>query len=288
MGPRSAALVLATGVAACGTPGTSATSVELLSSRAAGERHGAGRLEPGGKPVEGPGARGAPGAWRHPGEGVRPVVVELFTSEGCSSCPPADRVLMQLHEAGAGGVPVIALEHHVDYWNELGWEDPFSSGASTARQRAYRAARRSTTIFTPEAVVDGVRSLNGSDGDGLAEVIAGRAHEPALPLRVVFGGGSGSGERVEVVLDGEPSRAARLHVAVVEHGLITRVPRGENAGRTLAHGPVVRWFHDAGRARAGATVVRLGVPMSETCAVVAIVQAEEQGEILGAAVHAAR
>jgi hypothetical protein len=168
----------------------------------------------------------------------RAVVVELFSSEGCSSCPPADTVLARLaREQPVAGAEVIALELHVDYWNGLGWADPFSTPAFTARQRAYADAFGKRSVYTPQLVVDGAAELVGSDAEGARGAIAAAAREAKTRVQV-----SRNGDRVSISLTDptEGTGAADVWLAVTEDGLSTAVPRGENAGATLAHGPVVR------------------------------------------------
>lgn len=109
----------------------------------------------------------------------RAVVVELFSSEGCSSCPPADVVLRNLARAGThGSAEIIAIEEHVDYWNYLGWADPFSNAAWTARQRAYAQAMGFRGVYTPQAVIDGQADVIGSDQQGILEAIAEASKRP--------------------------------------------------------------------------------------------------------------
>ena len=167
----------------------------------------------------------------------RAVVIELFTSEGCSSCPPADAVLRRLaREPMIGGAEVIALEEHVDYWNGLGWADPFSSPAYSARQRAYADAMHRHGVYTPQLVVDGAAELLGSHESGARRAIENAAG--SSKARVDLGR---DGARIVVTVPQESSAAgAEVFVGVTESDLTTAVPRGENAGATLAHGPVVR------------------------------------------------
>jgi hypothetical protein len=168
----------------------------------------------------------------------QPVVVELFSSEGCSSCPPADAVLARLaREQPVAGAEVIALEYHVDYWNYLGWTDPFSSAAFTARQRAYADASGRRGVYTPELVVDGAAELVGSNEPGARKVIAAAAREAKVKVQVTR---SGDKVSIAVVDPAESSGASDVWLAITEDGLTTAVPRGENAGATLAHGPLVR------------------------------------------------
>jgi hypothetical protein len=166
-----------------------------------------------------------------------PVLLELFSSEGCSSCPPADALLRKIAADGLPGTSVIALEWHVDYWNDLGWADPFSSPVATERQHAYARQLRTRSIYTPQLVVDGVAELVGGDEPRLRDEGAHAASRPhALISLALLADG-----RVRISSSQSPAGAALL-LAVTEEGLTTAVQRGENSGRTLAHGPVVRWF----------------------------------------------
>jgi hypothetical protein len=207
-----------------------------------------------------------------------PVIVELFSSEGCSSCPSADAVLRTLE---VPGVEVIPLEWHVDYWNDLGWADPFSSPAATGRQRWYAAVLRSRGMYTPQMVVAGSREFVGSDRERAEAAI----REAAARGRVVMGlTGAGQGH-VKITGDLGNGRAA-LHIAITESGLETAVPAGENAGRTLAHAPVVRWAA-ADQAVRGSFTVTVDVPSHpswhrDRLSIVAWVQ-DADGSIRGAA-----
>ncbi len=165
-----------------------------------------------------------------------PVVVELFSSEGCSSCPAADEVLRELDEKQPiSGVQVIPLEMHVDYWNDLGWADPFSSAALTQRQQSYSDARHASGVFTPEAVVDGMGSVVGSQRGALTDRIreAAQRNHVAVGLAVEKGA-------LRISIPSAPIAAVDAWIAYAEVGLSTEVTRGENAGRTLRHAPVVR------------------------------------------------
>lgn len=167
----------------------------------------------------------------------QPVLVELFSSEGCSSCPPADAVLARLSkEQPVAGAEVIALELHVDYWNDLGWSDPFSNAAFTARQRAYIDAFGQRGAYTPQMVIDGHAEMVGSNEPAARAAIATAAREPRARIAIAR-----SGEKVSIEVEDLPAgEVADLWLAITEDGLSTAVPRGENAGETLAHGPVVR------------------------------------------------
>jgi hypothetical protein len=166
-----------------------------------------------------------------------PVLVELFTSEGCSSCPPADRLLASL--AAGQSVPgalVVPLSLHVDYWNRLGWKDAFSSPRYTERQGAYSAHFGGPgRVYTPQMVVDGRIEFVGSDERAARRAIEAAAREPNAFVRVVP---LAAGD-VHVTVAGAAARAD-VYLAVVEDGLASDVTRRENAGKELAHAAVAR------------------------------------------------
>ena len=179
-----------------------------------------------------------------------PVLVELFTSEGCSSCPPADDVLSKLVRADAiSGVEVIALGEHVDYWNNLGWTDPYSNAIFSQRQREYSQIFDRDSVYTPQMIVDGHDQFVGSDWSRARASIITAAKTPkgridlslsktasldqassilSLTIQITDLPERSSGDKAEVVL------------ALTENNLQTQVPRGENRGRQLRHNAVVR------------------------------------------------
>lgn len=169
------------------------------------------------------------------------ILVELFTSEGCSSCPPADAALARLHQAQpVPGVSLLVLSEHVDYWNDQGWKDPFSSAQFTARQGRY-----GERIYTPQAVVDGHIDVLGSDEEGIVRAAKGAALEPHGTLTVTRASG---GHRLHLAASALPPHGpSQVMLAVVEDGLVSKVARGENAGRTLSHTAVVRALEAVGR-----------------------------------------
>jgi hypothetical protein len=191
-------------------------------------------------------------------QGATPVVVELFTSEGCSTCPPADRLLARLeHTQPVPGAEIIALEQHVDYWNNLGWNDPFSSAQFTERQAEYVHSLSASTSYTPQMIVDGKAEFVGSNEREALSTIAKSARTPkaaieleqrqdpkiaagTVPLRVRLESltGRSAGDTVEVVL------------AITESGLSSSVTRGENAGEQLEHRAVVRELRVIGKVNA--------------------------------------
>jgi hypothetical protein len=190
-----------------------------------------------------------------------PVIVELFTSEGCSSCPPADAVLAQLQkEQPVREAEIIALSEHVDYWNYIGWADPFSSPAFSARQEAYSTAFRREGIYTPQMVVDGRSEFVGSNSYKAREAIAKAAREPKAVVEIAASGSENEKDRRAIRLkvsirDVPPAQQgdfAEVIVAVTEDNLASSVSRGENAGRKLPHASVVREMRALGRIDPGA------------------------------------
>jgi hypothetical protein len=205
--------------------------------------------------------------------GGRPIVVELFTSEGCSSCPPADALLAEL----AMHPDVLALSFHVDYWDGPGWKDPFSSREATQRQDRYKALLDLATVYTPQIVVDGRWQAVGSDRAEVKRALdlARRDHSD-LPIKLAIDRGnaqiklSAVGDAASVLLIGFDRR----HVSAVKGG--------ENGGRTLAHVDVVRDI--AKVAQSSGSTNEIAAPIRWHCDRVAAIVQGEDGQILGVAV----
>ncbi len=175
----------------------------------------------------------------------QPILVELFTSEGCSSCPPADDILAKLDSAQpVPGAQIIVLSEHVTYWNSLGWHDPFSSEAMTERQNQYSNRFGLGEVYTPQAVVDGAQELVGSDERKLTRTIAQRASTPKTPLTISDAHWSGNSVRFSVQATHAPE--SNLVAALAEESAQSSVARGENGGRTLRHVAVVRTLQSFG------------------------------------------
>ena len=172
-----------------------------------------------------------------------PVVVELFTSEGCSSCPPADQLLSKLlNEQPVAGVRIIPLGMHVTYWDQLGWKDPASLKGATERQQEYGRRFGEDRVYTPQAVIDGRAELVGSDEAGVKRAIAKAAREPHLAMQL-SASIKPDGIYATVTVDNVPMHGqepTRDVLIVSEDGLTSMVKRGENGGRTLRHDAVVR------------------------------------------------
>lgn len=217
-----------------------------------------------------------------PPESSAVAVVELFTSEGCSSCPPADRLVRRLVDsARAQDRPIYALSFHVDYWNRLGWTDPYSEAAYSRRQRQYSEALGVDT-YTPQIVVNGREAMVGSRARTVRRALRSALSAPAPVAVQVALDTTAAPLAVGYRLKGDVPADADLRLAVVERGLSQRVTRGENAGRTLRHANVVRSFVSVAAAPDG--TARLPLPDAvdrSQASVMAFVQ-DPAGPILGA------
>ena len=170
-----------------------------------------------------------------------PVLVELFTSEGCSSCPSADRLLIELHrQQPIAGADILVLSEHVDYWNRLGWTDPFSDESFSKRQSWY-SMHWPTRVYTPQAIVDGTKEFVGSDRKAMRRAIEAAVRRPKQPIEIRAGAVLDDRLRVAVDLPDAPGkRPADVYLALVEDDLVNHVGRGENRGLRLEHVGVVR------------------------------------------------
>ena len=178
-----------------------------------------------------------------------PVLVELFTSEGCDSCPPADQVLMRLaRERSIGGADVIVMSEHVDYWNHLGWKDPFSSRLFTDRQNAYASALGKDGVYTPQMIVDGRYDVLGGNYAEVARTLSRASRSSKGSMKVTM---QSRGNEVVLHVEASPSNeAANIYLAVTEDNLFNNVSRGENKGLRLNHAAVVRRLTLLGTAKA--------------------------------------
>ncbi len=187
----------------------------------------------------------APASWHARAANQTPVLVELFTSEGCSSCPPADTLLQRLVDTSpVAGAHIIALGEHVDYWDQQGWTDRFSSAALTNRQRIYSQAFNLDSIYTPQLVVDGRAECVGSDAAAARRAIGQALSGPHGVVHLTIEAAHGDTVAVSVSTADlpTPGRGDRdeVVVAVTEDHLKSDVRRGENRGHVLAHAAVVR------------------------------------------------
>src|SRR5262249_1728923 len=181
------------------------------------------------------------------------VIVELFTSEGCSSCPPADDILARLARTQpVRNAEIIALSEHVDYWNQLGWTDPFSSPVFSARQNDYAQVFRGEGVYTPQVIVDGRVQFVGGNLSKAIDAIGRAATAPKAEVLISLLESPGNGiRRLRVQVEHLPKLSegdvAEITLAVTENDLRSNVARGENAGRKLSHSAVVRRLSTLGQ-----------------------------------------
>jgi hypothetical protein len=223
-----------------------------------------------------------------PGVPHKAVVVELFTSEGCSSCPPADELLGHLRQdLSAKNVQVIPLGFHVDYWNELGWKDRFSSAEFTQRQEQYTRSLKVDGPYTPEMVVDGAVEFVGNDAGRAQSTIRQQASQLETAQVKIARAGA---EQLTIQVKGPVSLNANALVmlAITEDNLSTQVGSGENGGRTLHHAAVVRELRQVGTLKNGALETAVPLKLGKDwkrndLRAVVFVQNGPSGKIEGAA-----
>jgi hypothetical protein len=212
-------------------------------------------------------------------ESKRLVVVELFTSQGCNSCPPADAFLGELAQRD----DVIPLSLHIDYWDYIGWRDPFASPAMTERQRAYADALSLRYVYTPQVIVQGRFDIAGNRRDEiLAAIEEAKAVPPGLSIEIVREGM----EKVKLSAGHAPPEGATIWLAIFDRKHETEVSRGENAGKLLKDYNVVRIFERLGTWTGEAMEIPVdlkaaGVSGHDRCAI--IVQEGRNGPVLAAA-----
>jgi len=201
-----------------------------------------------------------------------PVLIELFTSEGCSSCPPADRLLEQLDSRA------VILSEHVDYWNHDGWADPFSSADLTARQEAYSRRFHIEGPYTPQMVIDGVEQFTGSDASRAARELAAAADRPKTPIRLAR-----TANGIQVNIDNAKT-AAGVFVVLADNSGESNVSAGENRGRRLHHVSIARSLRRVGTVERGGKFekeIALGGKARER-RVIVFLQEKESGPVSGA------
>jgi hypothetical protein len=207
--------------------------------------------------------------------GERPIVVELFTSEGCSSCPPADKLLAEL----ANRPDVVALSFHVDYWDRLGWKDPYSSHEATERQNRYAMLLDLTSVYTPQIIVDGKWQAVGSDRADVEHALdLARRSRKEIPVTLALDHG-----RAQVQLSAADTASAKLLLIGFDRRHVSAVKRGENGGRTLTHVDVVRGIEEVARLTGNPDEIE--VPIRWQCDRIAAVVQAADGRILGVAVR---
>ena len=221
-----------------------------------------------------------------------PVLVELFTSEGCSSCPPADALLEKLDRSqSVSGAELIVLSEHVDYWNGIGWKDPYSSREYSERQSAYAAQFGLGSIYTPQMVVDGHFEFVGSDERRASQAIKEAARASKARVSISLSSSDGNAITVHVEAGPLPSSAdtqsAGVFLAIADNSDESQVSGGENSGRKLQHVGVLRKLTRIGAVDASAGFSRdidldLKSRNHGNLRIVVIVQEAEVGRVLGA------
>lgn len=220
----------------------------------------------------------------------QPVLVELFTSEGCSDCPPADALLAKLDQQQfVPGADAIVLSEHVTYWNHQGWRDPFSLDALDARQQAYAREFALSEVYTPQAVVDGAEQLVGSDAAKLKMAVAHAANEPKVDIEIENAHREPDGA-IDFTVRAANKGKGRLVAALAENATVSEVSRGENAGRTLHHVAVVRAMKEFSGSAADGRKLELNDPdaangksSGEPLRVVVFLEDRWNGHVMGAA-----
>ena len=217
----------------------------------------------------------------------RTVVVELFTSEGCSSCPPADELLTHLrHDLATKNIQVVPLGFHVDYWNSLGWKDRFSSADYSHRQEQYARSLKVDGPYTPQMVVDGAEEFVGSSARQAERAIGNAARKPEIAVVKLSAAGTDQ-LSIDVKAPAAAGDAGVL-LAITEDNLSTNIGSGENNGRTLHHAAVVRELRLLGRLHDGSFQVSIPIKLEkdwkrEDLRAVVFVQQGDAGKIEGAA-----
>jgi hypothetical protein len=225
-----------------------------------------------------------------------PVLIELFTSEGCSSCPPADIFLQKLDRGQPiAGAQLIVLSEHVTYWDQDGWKDPNSSASLTDRQSSYEGALGEKTVFTPQLIVDGTQQMRLGSPQQIKDLLQKAAATPKVPIRigeVTVDPGSPTTLRVHLETDANfEKHNADVYVAIALDHVESQVLRGENGGRHLVHVAVVQELTKVGKLQKGKTFthdVQLKLKPGtdpKNVRLVALVQESGPGKVLGAAVR---
>ena len=214
-----------------------------------------------------------------PNVGEQPVLVELFTSQGCSSCPPADELLRKIgHDPSLRG-RAIPLAYHVDYWDHLGWRDPFSSRSWSQRQYEYVHSMQLDSAYTPQVVINGTRQMVGSSSAQIYRAIeeeSKRAVEGSVSIRT-------DGNDI-VVRASSPHGGVEVVVVAFENGASTNVLRGENSGRTIANDSIVREFKRIATLDGkGVVEERVKLPLGPHMGAAAFLQDAKTRQVLAAA-----
>ena len=207
-------------------------------------------------------------------------VVELFTSEGCSSCPPADLLVEKLSKIKQDNV--IILAYHVDYWDRLGWKDAFSQSKFSERQRKYANYFNLNTIYTPQIVVNGEEQFVGSDESALNSALKKSAKSSKISgLKIQIWKADQHKISITYILESFDSNE-KLNFALVQNAAVTQVKRGENSNRTLSHVDIVIDFQSVNAAKSGTVLLDSEKFRSSDFHIVAFLQNEKTGHILEA------
>jgi len=224
-----------------------------------------------------------------------PILVELFTSEGCSSCPPADLLLQKMDTQPIAGAQLIVLSEHVTYWDHDGWKDPNSSSVLTDRQSSYESALRHDTSFTPQIIVDGTEEIRVGNPQHISDVLHKEKDDPKLPVHITqlaIDPGNPNLLRARIETDANPGkRTADVYVALALSHVESQVLRGENGGRHLVHVAVVQQLTKLGKLPKGSTFaqeVQLQLAPGtdpDNLRLIAFVQEPGPGRLVGAAME---
>jgi hypothetical protein len=213
------------------------------------------------------------------------AVIELFTSEGCSSCPPADELVSQIQKEYKDQ-PVYILAYHVDYWNRLGWRDVFSNAAYSARQYEYGKYLKIPQVYTPQIVVNGKKEFVGSEEGTLRNAIKGSLKQDAS-AQITLTGLKTDGNKATLHYQTEGNGAnSVLLLALVEKAAVSNVKAGENRGRKLAHVQIIRELNSVALTNGRGGVESINLPKEfspQGWEVIALIQNTNTGEIVGAA-----
>lgn len=214
------------------------------------------------------------------------AVIELFTSQGCSSCPSADQLLSQtIADAKKDGRKIIALSFHVDYWNRLGWADPFSDKKYSERQSEYASQLNLRSVYTPQTIVNGSSEMVGSDANALEDAVSHSLKEKTTVAFKTLTATQEEGKPIHLkfALDGSYSDC-KINFALVSINETTIIKRGENGGRTLKNENVVRQFLSVNASNQGElNFASSPQPLKNNTAVISFVQRTNDLKIIGAA-----
>jgi hypothetical protein len=215
-----------------------------------------------------------------PGQGF--AVLELFTSEGCSSCPPAEELLERLQKE-AGNKPIYILAYHVDYWNRLGWKDVFSNADFSKRQYWYNS-KFTSQVYTPQLILNGKTEFVGSDEEGIRNTLIANLNKNATTKLSLQASQAGGNLNIAYQYEGQQVRG-KLVVALVQKHAVSVVKAGENQGRTLTHAQIVRQFSTFSLTPDGKGSETVALPTGfdiKNWEIIGFIQKPNTGEILAA------